>query len=320
MRTHNLSRRALSGLILSGMLFLCGVGEIFAIDAEKTNRELSIGLVTDAQYCNCETQGVRHYRESVRKMEECIKSMNMQRPDFVLHIGDFIDRDFASFEVMLPIFQGLQMPGYHVLGNHDFSVAAEKKSEVIPTLGLHALGTGKGYYDISNNNWRFIILNGNDISAIAHPEGSVNHTKALSMAEALKKRNAPNAYDWNGGVGEEQIGWLKETLTQARRSDQKVILFCHFPVFPPNAHNLYNDDQILEIIDSFPNVAAYINGHNHAGNYSFRDGVHYLTLKGMVDTKDNSFAIIELYKDLIRVKGFGREINRELVIVERGDE
>jgi hypothetical protein len=36
--------------------------------------------------------------------------------------GDFIDRDFESFDVVGPIFNKLRMPKYHVLGKHDFSV------------------------------------------------------------------------------------------------------------------------------------------------------------------------------------------------------
>jgi hypothetical protein len=64
-------------------------------------------------------------------------------------------------------------------------------------------------------------------------------------------------------------------------------------------------------------VAAYVNGHNHAGNYGQRDGIHYLTLKGMVDTEQTSYAVIEIYADRLVVKGFGREKERELPLPKR---
>ena len=42
---------------------------------------------------------------------------------------------------------------------------------------------------------------------------------------------------------------------------------------------------------------------------------HYLTLKGMVDTKKTSYAVIEVYPDRLVVKGFGRETNRDLPLL-----
>ena len=40
--------------------------------------------------------------------------------------------------------------------------------------------------------------------------------------------------------------------------------------------------------------------------------VHYLTMKGMVDMKENAFAILTFHTDRIEVKGFGREESRTL--------
>lgn len=53
-----------------------------------------------------------------------------------MHLGDFIDRDWKSFDVVVPIYDQLKAPHYHVLGNHDFSVAENKKVEVPKRLGL----------------------------------------------------------------------------------------------------------------------------------------------------------------------------------------
>ena len=35
-------------------------------------------------------------------------------------------------------------------------------------------------------------------------------------------------------------------------------------------------------------------------------------MKGMVDTAQTSYAVIEIYADRLVVKGFGRETNRDL--------
>ena len=59
-------------------------------------------------------------------------------------------------------------------------------------------------------------------------------------------------------------------------------------------------------------MAAYLNGHNHAGNYGEKSGIHYLTIKGMVDTLKNSYGVVEVYEDRLVLKGFGRQEDREM--------
>ena len=90
------------------------------------------------------------------------------------------------------------------------------------------------------------------------------------------------------------------------------MLFCHFPVHPANVHNLWNHSAITELLAKYPCVAAYLNGHNHAGNYGEKNGIHYLSLKGMVDTEKNSYSVMEVYADRLILKGFGRQKNREM--------
>ena len=68
------------------------------------------------------------------------------------------------------------------------------------------------------------------------------------------------------------------------------------------------------MIESFSCVKAYINGHNHKGNYGLKSGVHYLTIQGMVDTEETSYAKVKVYDDRLELKGFGREGDRQMVI------
>ena len=91
-----------------------------------------------------------------------------------------------------------------------------------------------------------------------------------------------------------------------------MIISCHYPILPDNSHNLWNDKEVLAVIDQFPGtVAAWFNGHNHAGNYAERNGVHYVTVQGMVDTGDtNAFAVLEVTPGLLTIRGSGRVPNR----------
>jgi predicted phosphodiesterase len=263
----------------------------------------SIGIIADCQFCSDPGEGIRKYALSRNKLSSCVKHFNYSYLSYVIHLGDFIDRDYESFQVVKPIYDSLIMPRYHVLGNHDFSVDEEIKSQIPSLLGIPSR---YDYFDL--NGWRFIILDGNDLSFHAHPEGSDKYESSVQYYHD-RQITAPK---WNGAIGKEQLDWLKKLLIEAGQLQLKVMLFCHFPVFPENVHNLWNANEVMSIIHEYPCVKAYINGHNHEGNYGISEGIHYLTLKGMVDTTDTSYAIFHFTGNQIEVEGYGREIDRVL--------
>ncbi len=273
--------------------------------AESAQAGFSFGAIADCQYCNTDDGGTRKYRLSVKKLQSCVDHLNTLELAFVTHLGDFIDKDFESFDTVGPIFAQLKAPRYHVLGNHDFSVADDRKHDVVAKLGMAAK-----YYDFQVKGWRYVVLDGNDISFHAHPTNSTEHMKSVAYYEQ-KKITAPK---WNGAVGPGQILWLRGVLEKASRQKEKVILFCHFPVYPANNHNLWNAEEIISVLEEYPCVKAYINGHNHHGNYGIKNGIHYLTLKGMVDTEQTSYAVVSTTENNIHVAGYGREADRDMAV------
>jgi len=307
-----LSRRELFRGLAAGAICLGLDGRFSAAGETAEKPELSFGVLADTQYADARSWVNRQYRASAEKLAECVKELNKNDLDFTIQLGDLIDRDFASFQVVCPLYDKLTMPHYHVLGNHDFSVSEAAKPKVLPALGLDRLGTKKGYYDFAVGRWRFVVLNGTDISRYANPPDSTKHARAKAMMDELRKRRRRNLAYYNGGLGDEQIAWLKRKLAAAAKAKRRVILFCHMPVFPDNNHNLYNDTQVLAILDRHPNVVAWLAGHRHAGSYASRKGVHYLTLKAMVETHFNSFGIVKVYSDRLRLIGFGRETTRTM--------
>ena len=77
---------------------------------------------------------------------------------------------------------------------------------------------------------------------------------------------------------------------------------------------LWNAEEVIPVIEKYGCVKAWINGHNHAGNYAMQNGIHYINLKGMVDTEnENAYSIIPFTDTRIEINGFGREENRSLV-------
>ncbi|WKN33743.1 hypothetical protein PZB74_10440 [Porifericola rhodea] len=269
----------------------------------------SFGVIADVQYCSCEPAGVRYYRKSVQKLNECLQELNQHSLSFILDMGDLIDRDYSSFDDILEVYDQAKTRVYRSLGNHDFDVSDADKTKVSARLGMDKAA----YYDFTYLGWRFIMLNGNEVSTYAHPAGSVEAQEAEQKLAQLKKQNAPNAQSWNGGISEQQLKWLALKLEEASQQMQKIIVCCHFPAYPKDPHNLWNDTEVQQLLSDTPQVVAYFNGHNHGGNYAQKDHVHYLNFKGMVDTaSENTFAIADVYPDYLNIRGFGREDSRQL--------
>jgi predicted phosphodiesterase len=272
---------------------------------KQAKYKFSFGAIADCQYCSGPNRGSRHYSSSAKKLHQCVRELNSHDLKFVIHLGDFIDRDYASFDKVLPIYQSLKMPAYHALGNHDFDVADKWKAKVPERMGMKSK-----YYDFSIEDWRFIVLDGNDVSFHAYPKDSSEYREA----EVYYRENKIRSPRWNGAVGEKQLTWMKEVLKGAEKKGEKVVLYCHFPVYPADPHNLWNAKEVISILETFSCVKAYINGHNHKGKYGQKNGIHYLTLKGMVETESNAYSIIGIFQDRIKVIGYGRESDRILLL------
>ena len=64
---------------------------------------------------------------------------------------------------------------------------------------------------------------------------------------------------------------------------------------------------MVSLLERHDCVAVYMNGHNHRGAYGYKKGIHYVTLKGMVDTEETAYSVVSVFEDRIAVKGSGRQ-------------
>tara|TARA_B100001250_G_scaffold170341_1_gene146727 strand:- start:270 stop:1202 length:933 start_codon:yes stop_codon:yes gene_type:complete len=276
-----------------------------AQSTQLSDGSLLIGIIADCQFADQPAVGVRQYSLSDKKLEKCVDHFNSKDLDHVFHLGDFIDQKMESFDIVEPIINRLKAPFTLVLGNHDFSVSDEFKTKIPEILGLE-----KRYFTIKLKGWKFIILDGNDISLYAWPTGS----KENDESHQIYREKYENQESYNGALGDNQLAWLQEELEYAEKNSESVILLCHFPILPVDAHVLWNSKQVLDLISSYQSVKAWFNGHNHAGDYVEYDGIHFLTFRGMVDTEENSYATVVLENDQLLISGIGREENRNLII------
>lgn len=285
---------------------LLATNNLLASESATQNPQLTFGVIADPQYADAKTKGTRFYKNSLTKLTNAISELNKHPLQFTVTLGDVIDRDLKSFDAILPIYKTAKSPQTFILGNHDFDVADEDKSKVLPKLGLE-----KSYYSQTHGDWHFIYLDGNDVSIYRHPQNSPQTKAAKKKHSTLKSK--PNSKGC-GSIGKDQMQWLTEELDNATKSNKRIIVFNHFPVIPiQNNHNIWNAHEIVELLTSHKNVVAYMNGHNHKGNYTIHKGCHFINIKGMVEGETTTpYAIVKCFADRIEINGFDTEPDRNL--------
>lgn len=312
--THNslLGRRhwLLKTAAISGAAYCRASTSLFAGQATQSDagdsEGVKIGLVADPQYANVAPSGSRYYANSVAKLSEAIATFNQRSVRLAINLGDLIDRDWSSYEDILAPLRQLHAPMFHVLGNHDFDVSEELKSEVSAKLGMPSR-----YYSQVIDKWRLLFLDTNDVSTYAHRKADSITKVADVRRSVLASRKLSNAQLWNGGVGDEQMVWMADECSKAIQNGERVVVFSHHPVSPSNSHNAWNDTELVELVKREKAIVAWFNGHNHVGNFAEVEGVPFITLKGMVETEtENAFSILTLNEDHLSLQGFGREVDR----------
>ena len=164
------------------------------------------------------------------------------------------------------------------------------KPEFLAHTANYGSAKGKPYYSFVRNQIKFIVLDGNcNEDGSDYDSGDFDWTKAF--------------------IPSSQKEWLQQEL---KKDDLPVVIFIHelLDTFSGIDKELCigNAEEIVSILEQSGKVVAVIQGHHHAGNYSFRHGIHYFTMKGMIEgslPENNSFAVIEIDKDLnIYIEGF----------------
>ncbi len=189
----------------------------------------------------------------------------------------------------------------------DFSIDSVHMSNLLEILSMPNF-----YYSYVKKNWRFIVLDATDVSYYANKL----HQRTIEEIDAYYRlaEGKENHHPWNSGIGKKQQDWMMAELDEAQSLNQKVILFSHMPLRPEHMTNLWNCEEIAKIIEGFPNVVAFINGHNHEGGYVFHNGIHYITIFGMLDTEISSYGILDIYQDSLVIKGYGNQKSLSLII------
>ncbi|MEI7896459.1 MAG: metallophosphoesterase [bacterium] len=297
----------MNALVLTSVILIFQMTMVAQL-AGQNNKPVRVGVFTDCQYCNCSPDESRNYKLSLPKLDSCIRVLNAQPLDAVFHLGDMIDRDFYSFDSIVPRFKQFRAPFHMVLGNHDYMIDSKYKPLVLDKIGMN-----ETYYVVDLSNWRFIVLNGDDLSWVAPQDKQTKQERNDMVYNQFVGLHLNGMY-WNGGVGSTQMTWLEAQLKESEKSSRNVVVICHFPLDSKPDHNLFNNREMLSLLIRYSCVKAYFNGHFHSGSYRVKEGLHLVNFKGMVDTDINAFAVVTLTSDSILIKGYGRETSRSLKI------
>ena len=279
--------------------------------------KFSFGIIADIQYEQKEMYSHRYYADSVSKLKKCVKYFNEHRPAFLFSLGDVTDRrNHSNLETILQILNTSQSPVYHVLGDHDLKRKTDSGQVYVdlgmpsPRYVLHPPPEVTSQHRVA-----FVVLNTNEISTYNTDASPEVMAQAVWMMRSMKKRKMRNYHSYNAAMSGKQLHWLRATLQQLCEEGNDVILFGHHSVAPAFFEtNLWNDDQVREIIANIPNypncVRAYFNGHTHVLRHDVIGTTHYVSVPGMVQSRNTSFGVVDVLEGLhgllFRVVWWGR--------------
>jgi len=258
------------------------------------------GIVTDCHYADADAAGARFYRESLDKLAECVELMNAEKVDFLIELGDFkdqgkppVERETLSYlEAVENVFGQFDGPTYHVLGNHDTDSVSKK--QFLSRVENTNIDPGRSYYSFDVNRLHCIVLDANyRADGADYDHGNFDWTDA----------NVPTA----------ELTWLVQDLAGA---SGPVVVFTHQLLDGTGSVYVKNGDQVRRILEDSGKVLAVFQGHHHSGSYSNIAGIHYYTLKALVEgggPENNSYAIAEVLPNgHITVNGYRRAMSKQL--------
>jgi predicted phosphodiesterase len=268
--------------------------------AEKPTR-LRFGIIADLHYADIDPSGARSYRESLAKLEECIRVMNDQKADFLVELGDFKDQDkvnpaegktLAYLMRIEAVFAKFDGPRYHVLGNHDVdSISKSQFSKVAQNSGVPP---DRSYYSFSVRGVRFIVLDANFRSdGTPHDHGHFNWEDAYIPAV--------------------ELNWLRQELASSSRP---AVIFIHHQLDGEGAYYVKNAAEVRRALESSGKVLAVIQGHRHEGQLNIMNHILFYTLKAAVEGSgagNNSYALVEIDRDFnMAITGFRKAVSIKL--------
>ena len=217
--------------------------------------------------------------------EKAMEQLNWLQPEFVMSVGDYVegytsvqaemDEQWEEFEA---IVARLQMPFFHVRGNHDINMPLTREA--------WTERRGPQYYHFRYKDVLFIALDTEDAERPMPPnmEEDINTYNRLKkedpkkatafIIEWMKTPEAQEAFGHAAKVEfpEEQRAWFKKVLDE--NSDVRwTFVFMHEPVWDNPSDSFKAIDQSIQGRDY-----TFFAGHTHYYDYDLINGHEYITV------------------------------------------
>ncbi|PRW39318.1 manganese-dependent ADP-ribose CDP-alcohol diphosphatase-like [Chlorella sorokiniana] len=316
--------------------------------AAKSEKLFSFGLLSDVQYSDKEDGASfhgtpRYYRYALQQLDRAVEAMRAAGVTFALHLGDIVDyhnvllpdcpdsglpASKKALREVLQHFDRLGRPTLHLLGNH--CLYNHRREELSARLGIRQLQQRQdgvwdaphSYYTYSPGpGWRFICLDGYDVSILGWPPGHPLHEQARSLLEANNPNEDKNSgkglvglqrrfVKFGGGVSAAQLAWLQQQLEAAAAAGERVICCCHLCFYPDTCSPvclMWNYNEVLEVLQRYAGtVVATMAGHAHMdGMATDEAGIRHRVCKAVLETPPGRecYGIVDVYPDAIHIRG-----------------
>lgn len=309
----------------------------------------SFGVIADIQYADIEDAmnfsktEHRGYRNALLEAKRAVEYWKRMSPSplFIAQLGDLIDgqnsgtygqgtsmehpQSKEAFAAVMNELKKSEIRTIHAVGNHELYNFSWEELRALYNDEQNTVAQEEFYFSFQPvEGWTCIMLNPYEIS-IMQAENSWGYKEAYRILKARNKnfltQGTANFFEglegldqrfvpFNGGFGTKQISWLEGALNEAKKRNDRVIVFTHTPIFASSAsaRNLAFDyDKALEVMHRFGNVALVMAGHYHRGGYAQDEqGIHHITIQSPL-THGYCFGVVHVFDTKIECKGIGEQ-------------
>ena len=274
---------------------------------------------------------MRRYRGAFRTLERAVDWWNAlpTPPSFIAQLGDIVDgcnvklgQSAQALEAALAALRRAPCPSVNIVGNHEL-YNFDRQALAEASWLRHG---DKEYYSFAPAaGWRMVVLDPYQQALIGLAPDDPRRLESVELIGRMNPGVDPSGSggEWfaqvegdnrrfvpyNGGLGAEQLSWLRAELATAAAAEERVIIMCHV-ILNPNACGgstmVWDYPEALDAIASQECVAAVLCGHDHFGEYHCDErGVHHCTFCSPLNKGDDgsAFGLVHVWDDAIEIRG-----------------
>jgi hypothetical protein len=259
---------------------------------EPAPATISFGVVTDVHYATIPPRGLRRYDQSLQKLQQAVNTFRKRELAFIIELGDVIDadpeklHDAEYLRAARTAFEQFPGPRYYALGNHCVWILGK------PAF-LNGCGMERSWYSFESGLYHGVVLD----ACFCKDESPYQ----------------PGEFDWKDSwIPGDELKWLADDL--ARAKGRTVLVFVH-----QNLHDetrpcgIKNASEVRRVLEKAGNVMAVFQGHEHSGAYAKIGGIHYVTMRGLIEGSElesTAYGIVTVSDGgRMRIEGFGKQPN-----------